>query len=557
MGLPLLVQVLVILIFGYNYQTSDEGTWELLFRGLMYYEQPPHYQVYFLGYYAFFQFLYELAPGFPWFGFILAVLNYLFLVGITCVVYIVSSHRTVRERTLMAASVMLVLFIENLYQLNWTRHAVLLPTAGMALFWIGAVRGSRRIGNILLGISLFLLGTLFRSQAAMLSLAIGVVFLWGYYQPTYSWFKSARTVVIMSSVFLIILAASMIITQQRSDANREFFRDTQPPYINIVDYKNYNPDLKALSQEDSVRLTAVEDRFISDTTLFNEAFMRQVGTYSSFSPDNLSPSKALWNIWKVIQFTLFDYPYLTLLWVFIIVALYRFLPRKRFLLALFGMVAFLGMIAVLSIFLKMHPKLYHPALGSMLFWSMLLLIEQPKFWDWIKASLVPKGVLAAVVLLMFVWAGKDRLRTLRAQSRLEPVSEYVQSSIESPVILTTYAFQKQFLKRKAFRGTQMPSGKLYLYIQGNQNNDFLVEHQAAFRTVSKTESPANYADLAQTALKEGYPFGMDEGTREEFTQLMTDYYGLKPEFSTLQEFANDAGNTFFGFYQLTQLTPLP
>ncbi|MEL6534048.1 MAG: hypothetical protein AAFQ98_01485, partial [Bacteroidota bacterium] len=288
-GVPLLLQLLVLLLFGYSYQTSDEGTWELLFRGLMYYEQPPHYQVYFLGYYSFFQSLYQIAPGIPWFGIVLALLNYFFLVGINSLVLMVSSHRSTQVRSLIAVFIMLVLFGENLYQLNWTRHAVLLPTAGIGLVWVGSVRGTRKWGNISSGLLLFLLGTLFRSQAAFLSLAIGTVFLWGYYQPTYSWLKSIRVVIVKSSPLAVILLLSMVITKTRSDANREFFRDTQPPYINIVDYVNYNPDLSALSPEDSVRLTAVEDRFISDTTLFNEAFMRQVGTYSSFSPDNLSP----------------------------------------------------------------------------------------------------------------------------------------------------------------------------------------------------------------------------------------------------------------------------
>lgn len=374
--LPVLLFILAYLIFGFYYEGIDEYAITLLLKGDW---QPQggafeiihvHKIICYLC-----SSLYHSIPSMPWYGIFLCLFNLIASVNIFIIFHqVLSKFFNQYIETLLLVVLYVIVILQHIILINFTRTAIILSGSSLILifqlFYSNKVYSHKWLLIVLL-MFLYTLGFMTRPAAAILSplLVFPFALLTGLVLKK---FKISIYLVLILSLFVIILQFSHTLLMSPGERDSDKFHAY---WSNIAEFDE-NKKIVYKSEQDSIKITALNFRFASDRDMMNNNFLDTYSTSKIFYYEKISSKGIKVSIIDLFIFFINPYRGLTLLSLFVFsvlsVSYYR-KGGKYFLYYLIPQALFFFLILSIYIFMKMPDRLFSPLFTIYTTCSILLL----------------------------------------------------------------------------------------------------------------------------------------------------------------------------------------
>ncbi|GAA3951494.1 hypothetical protein [Hymenobacter algoricola] len=395
------------LLLGCYFETNDDLVLIFLLRGTGMLAPASNMHLYFHGLAPLLAKLYSLQPTVPWYGLLL----YSLLTASAILVFKALDPYLARLSNSRRIGVLCFFFFltyaEHVMRMNFTRPPILLAGATV-LYTLHLLRLDRlRLGWVLLGTGLLLLGWAVRSNGAFVGLLVTApaVFLVGRAQR--------RRAVLVLGWYAAVLVGASLSLGAAVDSSQSAYEHLHDIRARINDYQMYT--FHPTQPHDAVAFESVQPWWgIGDTTLVNRAFYARATRIDlNFWARKVVPPKAASLLGRLAS----DYFLYLVLNALLIWALFRACPGPERRLAWWWLLysAFIGgLLLALGIGMQLPPRVASPAL------TLYTLVN----FCYIFPRLTPSAVyslprsfqlagLGLALLLTLTYAGKTAARSYR------------------------------------------------------------------------------------------------------------------------------------------------
>ena len=378
--ISLILLIVSFKLFGSFYESNDDPRFVLAMKGLA--TPKPFdnfYYLYTLTVYAYIE-LYKLFPDVAWYGYsmFLLLLGTLFNVFITIYLFF-KNKLSFLFIILIFITFYFLIFIQNVYLINFTRPSILSTASFVALLSALYLEGEILIKNrwiLIFPSIIYILGHLTRVDGGYLGLVIGLCFSFCVILYKKNIFTYLVKFILPVLGFVAIIMIFNTYSYRSNLRNKDYFEkiglvikivDNQNPLtyhpINIQDTVAHDALIKAMYWGDNEIITIdLFNRIIQGPYLFNNNFAKSKASITKFIRSMDEENKIAWNLnlaFILIMLAWFITSFKTHYKVFL----------KFILLQLF----FIMLVLVMSYYMKLPERVFNPLLVLLTLFNVLIL----------------------------------------------------------------------------------------------------------------------------------------------------------------------------------------